>query len=123
MNWMLLHIYHPVLRHTCCSVDVTDVFEVHILIDEFHLRESCCDVSEELPTFSRHCFQQSPASNLLTSLAESILIRWLIHGCETMTAPGYCYHKLNVGSECSGRYYFITLRLDWSSLPRIRDHH
>ena len=106
-SWMLLHIYNSVLRHTCCSVDVTDVFEVHTLIDDFHLRECCCDVSEELPT----------------SLAESILIRWLIHGCETMTAPGYCYHKLNVGSECSGRYYFITLRLDWSSLPRIRDHH
>ena len=40
---MLLLMYNPILLHTCCSVDVTDVFEVHILIDEIHLRESCCE--------------------------------------------------------------------------------
>ena len=48
---------------------------------------------------SRHCFWQSPASNPLLYLAASVLIRWLIHGCETVSALGYCYHKPNVGSE------------------------
>ena len=41
--WVLLLVCKLVLSHTCCSVDVADV-----LIDEIHLRESCCDVSENL---------------------------------------------------------------------------
>ena len=96
---MLLLMSNPVLLHTCCSVDVTDVSEVHILIDEIHLRESCCDVSEDLSMISRHCFWQSFASNLLLSRAASVSIGWLIHGFETISAPGYRFYKPNVGSE------------------------
>ena len=62
---MLLLVYNPVLLRTCCSVDATDVSEVRILMDEIHLRESCCDVSEDLSMISRHFFWQPFASNLL----------------------------------------------------------
>ena len=49
-------MYNLVMLHVCCSVGVTDMFEVHILIDEIQLRESCCDFKEQMLVLSENRF-------------------------------------------------------------------
>lgn len=53
-SWVLLLAYNAVLLHTCGSFGVTEVFEVHIFIDEIQLCESCCDVNEDMSMLSRN---------------------------------------------------------------------